>query len=225
MPVITPWNIFTPDQTTGLTPLADKFRQMAQSVSDALTSIAGGTSRKASSATARDTLYPPLTVVQGDSVFRTDLGYVERYYGTYNSTSNPGGATPAGWYPEDGAGLNYYFFRPATDSWSTNTETAVMGLTVTVPAGRYEVSGDFYASAATPQAGNAILKVNGAQVANPPLDFPGSGSRQSIHAVALYSHAGGSLALSASVLAIANGSSKSIYQGSALAIKYVGRRI
>lgn len=44
---------------------------------------------------ARDALYP--TPVQGNSVFRTDLGAVETYFGLY-SVSNPGGRDTAGWY-------------------------------------------------------------------------------------------------------------------------------
>lgn len=46
---------------------------------------------------ARDALYP--TPVQGQSVFRTDLGVTETYHGLYNASTNPAGATPAGWYP------------------------------------------------------------------------------------------------------------------------------
>jgi hypothetical protein len=48
-------------------------------------------------AAARDVLYP--SPVQGNAVFRADLGYEEIYYGLYNSSTNVGGATPAGWYP------------------------------------------------------------------------------------------------------------------------------
>jgi hypothetical protein len=35
------------------------------------------------------------------SVYRTDLGLVQRYYGLYNASTNPGGKTPAGWYVEE----------------------------------------------------------------------------------------------------------------------------
>lgn len=45
----------------------------------------------------RDAQYP--TPQQGMSVYRTDLGTQEIYYGLYNASTNPGGATTAGWYP------------------------------------------------------------------------------------------------------------------------------
>lgn len=48
----------------------------------------------------RDAQYP--TPGQGMSVYRTDLGYTERYYGLYNASTNPAGRTPAGWYKEAG---------------------------------------------------------------------------------------------------------------------------
>lgn len=48
-------------------------------------------------AAARNALFP--APVQGDTVFRRDLGITETYRATY-SASNTGGASPAGWYPE-----------------------------------------------------------------------------------------------------------------------------
>lgn len=39
----------------------------------------------------------------GATTVRTDKGWTERYYATYNAASNPNGATPAGWYPVEGA--------------------------------------------------------------------------------------------------------------------------
>jgi len=38
---------------------------------------------------------------QGASVYRLDTGDTERYFDTYNASSNPGGRTPAGWYSEN----------------------------------------------------------------------------------------------------------------------------
>jgi hypothetical protein len=49
-----------------------------------------------SNSTARNTAYP--SPVQGNSVFRNDLGLTETYYAAAG-TANPGGATPADWYP------------------------------------------------------------------------------------------------------------------------------
>ena len=57
--------------------------------------------RRVANAAERDSVYP--TPLQGDSVFRLDTGWEERYYGQYNPSSNPGGASQAGWYPVGGA--------------------------------------------------------------------------------------------------------------------------
>lgn len=60
------------------------------------------------SASARDTAYAKASGVyrvQGAKVLRTDLGYVEQYVGLYNATSNPIGASTAGWFPEGAYGI------------------------------------------------------------------------------------------------------------------------
>lgn len=49
--------------------------------------------------TERDAQYP--TPAQGMSVYRTDLGVTQRYYGLFNSSTNPGGRDVAGWYNEE----------------------------------------------------------------------------------------------------------------------------
>ena len=46
--------------------------------------------------TERDAQYP--TPAQGMSVYRTDLGVTQRYYGAFNASTNPGGRDIAGWY-------------------------------------------------------------------------------------------------------------------------------
>ncbi len=58
-------------------------------------------SRTANSDAARAAIFP--APAQGDTVFRTDKGWEERYYAAYNASTNPGGANPAGWYPVAGA--------------------------------------------------------------------------------------------------------------------------
>ena len=40
--------------------------------------------------------------VQGNQFWRNDKGRMETYFGLYNSTSNPGGKTTAGWYQTSG---------------------------------------------------------------------------------------------------------------------------
>ena len=62
-------------------------------------------------AAARDTEYAKASgayLVQGAKSARTDFmqGSVTwQYYGLYNSSTNPGGATPAGWYPVPGSDI------------------------------------------------------------------------------------------------------------------------
>lgn len=80
------------------------------------------------SASARDALYP--TPAQGQSVFRSDTGWVETYYGLYNASTNPGGATPAGWYPTSGNMPQAKLVRnTATASFGANAWTSVTNLT------------------------------------------------------------------------------------------------
>lgn len=52
---------------------------------------------RVSSQSERTSVYP--SPVQGNTVFRADLGYEEKYYAAYNATTNPDGTTGTpGWY-------------------------------------------------------------------------------------------------------------------------------
>lgn len=86
------WIYGEDDSETTFSALLNK---SASSVSTQLTSAP----RKVADATARDALFP--SPVQGNAVFRNDLGAVETYYGLYNSSTNPGGRDTAGWYVAD----------------------------------------------------------------------------------------------------------------------------
>ena len=55
------------------------------------------------SSAARDAIFP--SPVQGDSVWRSDLGFAQTYYAVYNSSTNTSGRTPAGWYSGQDGGL------------------------------------------------------------------------------------------------------------------------
>lgn len=76
--------------------VADITAAMATGISEQLAKLAAG--GVVANQTERDTLYP--TPVQGNTVFRADLGYKQTYYAAYNGTTNVGGRTPAGWYDE-----------------------------------------------------------------------------------------------------------------------------
>lgn len=94
-----------------------------------------GTRFAASSSTARDAHFGvPANDTQrlalqnaGAECIRTDLGYVEAYYATYNASTNPGGATPAGWYPAAGQTVTGGLTRNAT----TVTITTAVSTTLT----------------------------------------------------------------------------------------------
>lgn len=94
----TPDNIIYPDAETSMTPLQTHFGALADSTQQAISGVRAATSPPVSSDAQRLALYP--APVQGNSVFRTDKGYVERYYQEFAASGNPGGRTPAGWYPD-----------------------------------------------------------------------------------------------------------------------------
>jgi hypothetical protein len=61
-----------------------------------ITNLETASPRTVPSQAARDALFT--SPVQGNSVFRSDIGVIETYYGLYNATTNPGGRDSAGWY-------------------------------------------------------------------------------------------------------------------------------
>ena len=76
--------------------------RLASSVSTVFTAYKAASPRTVANAAARNAMFP--TPVQGNAVFRNDLGYIERYYGLYNVSTNPGGLSVAGWYRDLGRG-------------------------------------------------------------------------------------------------------------------------
>jgi len=74
----------------------------------------------ASGTAARDALLP--SPVQGDKVFRNDLGYEQTYYGAYG-TANPGGRSAAGWY-DNQRNMGLVPIVPPTVNYSGGTATA-----------------------------------------------------------------------------------------------------
>lgn len=124
MGITAPDNIPFPDAGTALPPLETHFAALAEGAQAGINSVRAAATPSVTSETARNTLYP--TPAQGDSVWRTDRGYEERYFSEYNSSANPGGATPAGWYPVSGAMPFASIFRSsATASIAPGTWVAV----------------------------------------------------------------------------------------------------
>lgn len=87
--------IFYADNSTEMS-VADITAAMATSIDTQINILKQG--GIVSSDTARDALYP--IPVQGNSVFRSDLGLRQTYYAQYNASTNPGGKPTAGWYNE-----------------------------------------------------------------------------------------------------------------------------
>src|SRR6185369_5806930 len=88
---------------TSLTPLQDKFADIANAVDSAMLTGLAGAPRLASSDAARNAIFP--APVQGNLVDRPDKGYIEIYLALYNASTNPSGANAAGWYPLPGTML------------------------------------------------------------------------------------------------------------------------
>jgi hypothetical protein len=89
-------DIYYADNSTALS-IANISAAEATSTGDAIEALKLKTAVPVADATARNALFPSPT--QGNAVWRNDRGWEERYYALYNSSTNPGGAPAAGWYP------------------------------------------------------------------------------------------------------------------------------
>ena len=66
-----------------------------------------------------------MSPTQGLQVFRNDLGAVETYYGLYDSGTNPGGRTTAGWYQEAAGRIVQVKSMNKTDVFSSTSSSYV----------------------------------------------------------------------------------------------------
>lgn len=107
MPLIQPWgtsNLLSTKYKDSIyyaysdAPLSNEAISAAEatSVGNALESLKLETPVHVTSEAERNSIFP--NPVQGNGVYRLDYGWEERYYDAYNSSTNPGGKTPAGWY-------------------------------------------------------------------------------------------------------------------------------
>lgn len=92
---LTPEGVYYADTSTSMS-VADITAEMATSISTELAKLSNA--GIVASATERDTLYP--TPIQGNNVFRSDLGITQTYFDVYNAVTNPGGKPSAGWVDE-----------------------------------------------------------------------------------------------------------------------------
>jgi|TARA_R110000782_G_scaffold21981_1_gene58699 hypothetical protein len=93
---LTPNDIFYADTSTAMS-VADISSLMATSIDAQIDRLEQ--TGVVDSAAARDAIYP--VPVQGNSVFRADLGIRQTYYTAWNATTNPGGrGTVAAWVDE-----------------------------------------------------------------------------------------------------------------------------
>lgn len=73
--------------------------------------------------------------LQGDGVYRADLGCEERYFDTYHPISNPGGAGKAGWYPTGGI-MPFVAFRNTGYDVNSGLEGLIQNGTILVEEDR-----------------------------------------------------------------------------------------
>lgn len=149
------YNIWTPNGQSSLKPLQTPFITLAESVDDALGEVTSSIpTRSVANQAERTAMYP--TPVQGDSVYRLDRGWVERYYGVYNASTNPGGKSVAGWYAPSGT-----IIRSVRDNWpdggqpiQTSSSPFIMRrLAIADPGVPYRIQGYGVASAGSLAAG------------------------------------------------------------------------
>lgn len=93
---ITPEGVPYADTSDAMS-VADITAAMATGISEQLAKLASA--GIVADQAARDALYP--NPIQGNTVFRADLGLRQTYYNAWNATTNPGGrALTAGWIDE-----------------------------------------------------------------------------------------------------------------------------
>jgi len=175
MATTSPDNLYYPVGTDFVGPLQTVLSNMASSSQTALVNRFKSVTVPVANQTARDTLFP--SPVQGNSVKRLDLGWVEQYYAAYDSSSNQVGAKTAGWYPSPNAGplatavytASSAVIPAATASaaarwggWTTQTKLGMViggNSEFTIPyEGIYEVT---YGMGSAASSQNAYVQISG----------------------------------------------------------------
>lgn len=115
------FGLFSPDGVNGIDNILADMAAMQVSVESALTTVRNSiTTPTVASSAARDALFP--VPVQGNRVFRADMGWEESYF--VATASNPtGGSVTSGWYPISGAMPKYAIYRNVSSPLSTGVWT------------------------------------------------------------------------------------------------------
>lgn len=135
--------------------LIDSYASATDTDVDSLEAKVNRMGPAAASDAARNLLVP--SPVAGDAVFRTDKGYTERYYTAYHATNNPGGATPAGWYPEPGADIYAWLQKNNGFQSVSSPAAAVSGLVLAEQSGGFTIQSS---KLKVPIAGRYEARVN-----------------------------------------------------------------
>jgi hypothetical protein len=222
------YNIPYPDPTDKPKDAAAHFQGIANGVEAALQAasippVISSATMVAASAAARDAYWGTPTLLadqltlqnRGATTIRTDTGWTERYFAPYNATTNPGGATPVGWYPVSGnvpaglakrtatavsAGNAAYANMSATAGWTTaGTGLLAGGMTyangfVIPVAGLYEVGWSIL------QGGGASIGIVGIA-----RNAPGTVGGNLLYAIATMQNGGAYNASGAGIVELAAG--------------------
>ena len=109
------WQYGEDDSETTFSALLNK---LGSSTSTEVGELRAGAPIAVADAAGRTAQFP--SPVHGNAVFRKDLGYVERYYGLYNVSTNPGGLSVAGWYRDFGRGQKAVLGEGIRNNAATN---------------------------------------------------------------------------------------------------------
>lgn len=150
MATTTPDNIYYPAGGDSIVPLQTTFATQAASVQNALNAVRNGATPIVADAAARNAIFP--SPVQGNAVYRSDLGYVERFYSSWNASTNPGGMYTAGWQRDGGD--SGWVTIPNRSGISGTQQGRIVGQIVTI---RGNVTGSFPKNSATAKNLNGAL--------------------------------------------------------------------
>jgi hypothetical protein len=106
MPSTEQFGIWFPDDNSPVAPIQGLHSAQAESVELALIGLDKAAGTPISGIEARTKKFP--NPKQGDSYYRLDKGWSERYYAKKVDGTNPGGRDIAGWYADAGTTLGVY---------------------------------------------------------------------------------------------------------------------